>query len=146
MSINASCVANPIIGKGQKNQAFWERIATHYNNSQPLCCAKRPTRSLETKWRVIKHNVTKFCCNYQVVVALNKSDESFEEYIIINFRAFQSKKSKTRNWVTFIHCWLILEDIPRWAETKEESKIWPTPTKKKDPIESMNLVRAWKKL
>lgn len=66
----------------------------------------------------------------------------FWRYIIINFRAFQSKTSKTRNWIAFIHCWLILEDVPRWAKTKEESKIWPTPTKKKAPIESMNLVES----
>jgi hypothetical protein len=30
---------DPIIGNGEKNQAFWKRITTHYNNNQPLCCA-----------------------------------------------------------------------------------------------------------
>jgi hypothetical protein len=29
---------DPIIANGQKNQAFWERIITHYNNNHLASC------------------------------------------------------------------------------------------------------------
>jgi hypothetical protein len=68
-----------VIGNGQKNQAFWKGITTHYNNNQPVCCAKHLARSLETKWGVIKHDVVKFCDNCQVVATFNKSDDSSKD-------------------------------------------------------------------
>lgn len=70
---------DPVIGNMQKNQAFWKGITTHYNNNQPLCCAKRLARNLETKWGVIKHDVAKFCGNCQVVATFNKSGDSSKD-------------------------------------------------------------------
>jgi hypothetical protein len=64
---------DPIIGNGQKNQTFWERIVAHYNNNRPISCGEHLARSLETKWGLIKHDVSKFCGNYHIVVALHES-------------------------------------------------------------------------
>jgi len=70
---------DPIIANGQKNQAFWERIITHYNNNHLASCRECLARSLETKWGFMKHDVAKFCGNYQIVVSLNESGTSSED-------------------------------------------------------------------
>jgi hypothetical protein len=38
----------------------FRRILKHYNDHLPTGCEPRPSRSLETKWGVIKHNVANF--------------------------------------------------------------------------------------
>jgi hypothetical protein len=63
---------DPLIASGHNNQAFWKRNTIHYNNNRPLCCVEHLARSLKTKWGMIKHNVTNFCGNCQVVATLNK--------------------------------------------------------------------------
>ncbi len=63
---------------GQKSMTFWDRVQQHYNNNQPPTYAKRPSRSLETKWGVIKYNVFKFVRCHGSIVALNEFD-TFEE-------------------------------------------------------------------
>ncbi len=98
---------DPAIGNGQKDQTFWERIATYYNNNRPLCCAKYLAKSLETKWGVIKHDVAKFCDNYQAVVALNKSSESPKHTLQKALKLFKAKHPKQGSFVK-IHFWLIL--------------------------------------
>jgi hypothetical protein len=68
-----------ITGNGQNNQAFWEWITMHYNNNCLASCKKHLVKSLETKWGFIKHDVAKFCGNYQIVVTLNESGTSSED-------------------------------------------------------------------
>jgi hypothetical protein len=45
----------------------------HYNYNMHVSCEECSTRSFETKWSLMKHDISKFCGNYEVVVALNKS-------------------------------------------------------------------------
>ncbi len=97
---------DPVIGNGQKNQTFWVRIATHHNNNRPLCCAKHLAKSLETKWGAIKHDVAKFCDNYQTVVALNKCSESSKHTLQKALKLFKAKHPK--QGFAKIHFWLIL--------------------------------------
>jgi hypothetical protein len=44
-------------------------------------CEEHPIKSLEIKWGLIKkkHDVSKFCGDYHVVFALNKSGVCFED-------------------------------------------------------------------
>jgi hypothetical protein len=67
-----------IMRNGQKSQPIWERIEEHYNKTWPTNCKECLARSLETKWGLIKHNIAKFCNNYQVVVTLSESTTSNE--------------------------------------------------------------------
>ena len=67
---------DPIRGNGQRALAFWEKITMHYQENRPLGCAERLSRSLETKWGVIKHDVSKFCGIYKSVLSLNQSGTS----------------------------------------------------------------------
>ncbi len=38
------------------------------------------------------------------------------------FLSFSNQKHPKQNAFVFIHCWLILKDVPRWSETREENK------------------------
>jgi hypothetical protein len=58
----------------QKAGVFWERITQHYNENRPD--GVRPLRSLETKWGLIKHNVSKFYGIYNQIQLLHKSGSS----------------------------------------------------------------------
>ncbi len=49
---------------------FWERACKHYNKSRPLGCMGRPTKPLETKWEIIKHDVSKFVGAFNSVETL----------------------------------------------------------------------------
>jgi hypothetical protein len=51
-----------IVGNQQRVGVFWERITDHYDEYRPD--APRPQRSLETKWRLIKRDVSCFCGVY----------------------------------------------------------------------------------
>jgi hypothetical protein len=102
MYVNVSCVTRSYHRKQGKKSSFWEKITTHYSNNQPLCRAKHPTKSLETKWGVIKHNVTKFCYNYEAMAILNKSCESFENTFQKALELFKAKHPKQGLFI-FIH-------------------------------------------
>jgi hypothetical protein len=91
----------------EKNQVFWEKITSQYNNNQLFCCVEHSTKSLETKWGVIKYDVTKFCYNYQAMAIFNKSYESFENTLQKVLKLFKAKHPKQGLFI-FIHCWLIL--------------------------------------
>jgi hypothetical protein len=109
---------DPISGNGQRSTAFWERILNHYNNHLPIGCGPRPSRSLETKWGVIKHDVAKFCGVYKSVVALNESSTSAQDVLERSLELYKVKYPKQLSF-TFLHCWLLLKDVPRW---------WDSPT------------------
>jgi hypothetical protein len=49
---------DPIVGNQQQKGAFWKRIAKHYDLNRTT--GSRGARSLESKWRLIKHDVGKF--------------------------------------------------------------------------------------
>jgi hypothetical protein len=49
-----------IVENNQQREAFWNRIATHYSRNRSFGGGELPTRSLETKWGAIKHDVAKF--------------------------------------------------------------------------------------
>jgi hypothetical protein len=60
-----------VVGNQQKASVFWERISEHYIANRPD--GVRPLRSLETKWGLIKHNVSKFCGIYNQIQRMHKS-------------------------------------------------------------------------
>ncbi len=78
----------------------------HYNVNRRQACVKRPTRSLETKWGIIKHDVAKFCGNYSVVSALCELRTSNEDTFQTSLKLYNIKHSHGQSF-TFFHCWLI---------------------------------------
>jgi hypothetical protein len=110
---------NPVPENGQKNQAFWERVQNHYNQNRPGGVAERPARSLESKWGVIKHDVGMFLGHYEDAVKTCKSGASSEDILQKALELYKTKHPKNSAFV-FIHCWLFLKDVPRWADSRED--------------------------
>jgi hypothetical protein len=69
---------NPKTRNGKKSNTFWDRVCEDYNKNKLICGIERLTRSLETKWGIIKYDVAKFCGCYNFIIALNDS-RSFQE-------------------------------------------------------------------
>ena len=105
----------PVVGNGQRATAFWERITKHYQENRPGGCVERPSRSLETKWGVIKHDVSKFYGVYKSVLLLRESGTSAEDVLDRVLDLYKVRHPKQQPFV-FVHCWRLLKDIPRWAD------------------------------
>ena len=106
---------DPVVGNGQWATAFWERITKHYQGNQLGGCAKRPSRSLETKWRVIKHDVSTFCGVYNSILMLREFGTSTEDVLDRVLDLYKVRYPKQQPFV-FVHCWRLLKDVPRWAD------------------------------
>ncbi|KAH9541006.1 hypothetical protein CY35_14G036600, partial [Sphagnum magellanicum] len=107
---------DPIPGNGRRTPAFWDRIHEHYTKNKPENAGERPARSLESKWGIIKHEVEKFDGCYGAVLALNEAGTSVEDVLRRALELYKLKHPKGLSF-SFIHCWLLLKDIPKWAET-----------------------------
>ena len=112
---------DPKQGTGQKSVNFWRRITEHYNAHKPKDGGFRPSRSLETKWSIIKHDVAKFVGVYGSVYKLRESGSSLEDVLLQALEVYKLKTSKGTGF-PFIHAWKILKEVPRWAETREEAR------------------------
>ena len=106
---------DPVVGNGQRATTFWERITKHYQENRPGGCAERPSRSLETKWGVIKHDVSKFCGVYKSILLLRESGTSAEDVLDHALDLYKVRHPKQQPFV-FVHCWRLLKDVPRWAD------------------------------
>lgn len=132
---------------GQRSTTFWGRVGEHYNSNRPASRAERPARSLETRWGIIKHDTVKFVGCYEEVLMSTANNESgssssfsLEEKLQKALELYKLKHPKGQSFL-FIHCWLILRDVPRWAESREDSKkaITPqTPLPMKRPAGSLS--------
>jgi hypothetical protein len=98
---------------------------------------------LETKGGWIICNVMKFYNNYQaLVVAFNENNFSNEDMFYKALEFSKMKHPKKGSFV-FIHCWLIFKDVLRWAKTKQETRRWMTPMKRKLLIDDVvNLIKS----
>ena len=102
-----------VVGNQQKAGVFWERITEHYNENRPD--GVRPLRNLETKWGLIKDNVSKFCGIYNQIQRLHKSGISVADTMRDAKELYRQKNAKNADFI-FEHCWLLLKDCSRWAD------------------------------
>jgi hypothetical protein len=107
---------DPICGNGQRNSAFWDRITAHFNQSKPRSNPVRPSRSLETKWGHIKHDVGKFCGAYKQVFDCRESGTSLEDVVEKTLQFYQDRHPKQQAFA-YLHCWHVLKDVPRWWDS-----------------------------
>jgi hypothetical protein len=103
-----------VIGNGQKFATFWDRVQNHFNKLHPTSCAPRSTRSLETKWGIIKRDVTKFVGHYITMLVVCESRTGTEDTFQKAFDLYKTKHPNHQTF-TFIHAWYVLKDIPQWA-------------------------------
>lgn len=71
---------------------------------------------LETKWGVIKHDVAKFVGVYSQVLKLQESGTSLEDVLQQALELYRVKHPKQQGFL-YIHCWMILKDVPRWFDS-----------------------------
>jgi hypothetical protein len=74
-----------------------------YNKNKHACGAKIQTRSLETEWGIIKHDVVKFCECYGFVVALNEFGSSKKDILQKALELYKKQHLKHVG-LTFINC------------------------------------------
>jgi hypothetical protein len=107
---------DPVCGNGQRNTAFWERITAHFNRVKARGSPLRPSRSLETKWGSIKHDVSKFCGAYKQVLDCRESGTSLEDVLDRALEYYRDRHPKQQGF-TFLHRWALLKEVPRWWES-----------------------------
>ena len=74
---------------------------------------------METKWSLIKHDVAKFCGVYKFVVALKNFGMSAKDVLERALELYKVKYPKQLSF-NFLHCWLLLKDMPRWWDSPTE--------------------------
>jgi hypothetical protein len=76
------CISqDPIVGNGQRREAFWERVSVHFNRHRPRGLGARTARSIETKFGVIKHDVSKFWGAYGFCFNNKESGQSLDDIL-----------------------------------------------------------------
>jgi hypothetical protein len=83
---------------------------------------------LETKWGIIKHDVSKFIGVYSQVMRLNRSGTSASDTLKRAHELYKQKNEKGSDF-SFEHCWVLLRDHPKWSEGWTQVKI-VTPKRK----------------
>jgi hypothetical protein len=86
-----------------------------------LLVVEKPRRSFETKWRMIKHDITKFVGHYGTMVVLCEFRASTEDVLPKVLKLFKSNHLDNQS-SHFIHSWFILKDEPRWINFQEDMK------------------------
>jgi hypothetical protein len=107
------------MGNGQRKETFWDRVGVHYNRHKPIGCGARSARSLDSKWVSIKHDVSKFVSAYGHVFNNAESGKSDEDILQDALELYKVRHAKGHPFV-YLHCWLLLQDYPRWMETPQE--------------------------
>jgi hypothetical protein len=110
---------DPIVGNGQRKEAFWDRVSTHYNRHWPRGLGESSARSIETKWGVIKHDVSKFCAVYGHCYDNRESGQSLDDILQAALELYKVQQARNQP-IVYFHCWYLLKDHPRWMEMPGE--------------------------
>jgi len=106
------------VGTGQKSDAFWIRVQSHYAENVVGDSTDRPHRSLATKWSQISHDVSKFVSAYATVTDMNPSGANEDDIITRALQLYQQGHAKGCEF-TFLSCWRILRDVPKWNSLRD---------------------------
>jgi hypothetical protein len=98
------CISqDPIVGNGQRKEAFWDRVSTHYNRHWPRGLGESSARSIETKWGVIKHDVSKFCAVYGHCYDNRESGRSLDDILQAALELYKVQQARNQPFV-YLHC------------------------------------------
>ena len=98
----------------------------HFNKH--VTTGSRPARSLESKFYIIRHDVSKFGGCYTQVERLNMSGTNSEDTLEKALELYKIKAPKNSDFM-FLHCWWLMKDPPKWADGQGRAKK-TTPTKR----------------
>jgi hypothetical protein len=68
-----------------------------------------------------KNDVAKFCGCYMVVVAMNEFESSQNDTLLKAMELYKLKHPKHMSF-TFISCWWVFKDVPKWANMCDNLK------------------------
>ena len=112
---------DPVTGGGQKQEQFWARIHKETNSS-------RTVRALQSRWKAIRHDVSKFCALFLSSVRLNESGKNDEDRVVDCMNAFKMQPWNSSGYeFSFLECWYYLKEKPKWSPMNSTMM---TPSKK----------------
>lgn len=76
----------------------------------------RLSKSLASKWSLIKDDKSKFIGVHVQVVKINKNGTSVADTLRRTYEFHKIKYPKDLGFF-YAHCWLFLKDFPKWAES-----------------------------
>ena len=112
---------------GQKHDQFWARVAKVFEESCPQGSLHRPQRSLESKWGIINHDVSKFAGAYTTMCDLDESGTTKED-CIEKAKVIYQDSSKNNKPFIYMECWRVLRNAPKWRSYRNHG-IRPPPQK-----------------
>ena len=115
-------------GTSQTSEGFWSNFDSSYEEKRAEDQPQRTVRSLESRWAIIRGDVSKFTGCLASVKALNRSGTNVEDAIEQAKSLFSTTAKKK---FTLMHCWRIPEDNEKF---KQQPQNRGTPMKRKDPL------------
>jgi hypothetical protein len=82
----------------------------------------RPVCSLESKWDIVKHDVARFVGIYKQVFDTKESGTTLDDVLRDALELYKVRDPKQHSFV-YLHCWIILRDIPRWMDSLPETQL-----------------------
>jgi hypothetical protein len=76
---------------------------------------KRGTRALESKWGIVKHDVSKYITAYKQIKDLKKSGVTEDDIRRMARELYKSKHAKGSEF-TYEHVWALVKDYPKWFD------------------------------
>ena len=151
MQIVACC---PVTGSDQKNQTFWKRVHEDFV-AKHLSSEERTQQGLQSCWSHIQRQVNHFCTCFAKVEAREESGKTFEDKVsktshtfllntIASSRLADAKRLfKVDQGTPFNldHCWNVLRNTRKWAETtaeKEKREKWKEKRKEVDEAQCVD--------
>jgi len=107
---------DPIVGTGQKSDAFWGRVAEQYAKFAPTATTARSASSLQTKWKIISDDVSKFVAAYAAACDLNASGTNDDDVMNQAQVIYSDKNDKA---FAYLSSWQILRTVPKWSDFRK---------------------------
>ncbi|NP_001131859.2 uncharacterized protein [Zea mays] len=109
---------DPIQGVDQTHGTLWRRIHEYFNANKKFD-SNRSEVSLMNRWSGIQHDVNLFCGCLSRVEARNHSGWSIDDKIANACVMFKAEDPKDKKF-SYLHCWKILKDKPKWMDRRKE--------------------------
>ncbi|BAF19657.1 Os06g0521000 [Oryza sativa Japonica Group] len=106
-----------ISGNFKKNDRYWGDVTAEYNSTTPKN-RTRQEKQIKDRFHKIKKNVGRFCCVYKEVKSIYVSGQNDMQLREKAEAAYQADYKEGP--FSFLHCWNILRDQPKWHSYLEE--------------------------
>ncbi|CAM6089131.1 unnamed protein product [Calypogeia fissa] len=110
---------DPVVGAGQRSQAFWDQVTDHYEKSKPNGCEFTGRKSLEGKWSDIRHDTAKWAGVYQQVLDMQILGTNEDDTMEKTRELYKLNHPKGKSFA-YEECWAILKDYPKFAMPPDE--------------------------